>query len=73
MPLQPKRPKPLRVKRFGILNPWGDLWSYETFDTVDAAGAHIAQFWKFSKDTDVSKFRVVPVRVTVSVIAEPKS
>lgn len=73
MPLQPKRPKPKRVQRFGILNPYGDLWTHSTFETEHAAQMHVVIFWRGDKNVDVSKFRVVPVRVTVSVIAKPQS
>ena len=66
-----KRPKPYRWKAFGILNPHGDVWTVNTFDTEAEAQSHLEHFWtsvmKVS-DHDLSKYRIVPVRITVSAI-----
>lgn len=64
-----KRPKGyIDETRFGILNPWGDVWSSETFTTEDAARAYINAFWRNVKDPgDLSRFRVVRVRTHVTV------
>lgn len=67
------RNRPARGTAFGILNPWGDVWTYETFSTEAEARQHIKNFWTGIKSStvDVSRFSVVEVRVTVSVI-KPK-
>jgi hypothetical protein len=49
---------------FGILNPYGGLWTHHTFPTEAAARAYVTDFWRTSSQ-DVSKFSVVPVRVRV--------
>jgi len=69
-----KKPKPARGRAFGILNPWGDVWTYETFETEGEARAYIAAFWLHPGfgPQDLSKFKVVPVRVVVSVVREPE-
>lgn len=68
---QKKRRKPARAERWGILNPWGDVWTYDTFDTPEAARKHVADFWRNIKDhRDVRDFRIVRVRITVSAPAE---
>lgn len=63
-----KKSKPYRsTSRFGILNPYGDIWSPETFDTEAEAMAYVEQFWRDTKGvTDLSRFKPVRVRVTVS-------
>lgn len=68
-----KRPKPARGKSFGILNPYGDLWTYDHFRTEQEAHEHIRTFWRSfpGPARDTSRFKVVPVRVTVSVIRSP--
>lgn len=66
-----KRPKPARGKALGILNPYGDLWTYETFQTEELARAYIKAFWApIDHGPDLSKFTVIPVKVTVSAIAD---
>lgn len=64
----PKRPTPYRSRRYGILNPYGDIWSPVTFATIEEAKSRIADFWSFDPRHDLSQFSVVPVRVTVSAI-----
>lgn len=70
---QPKKPKPARGKAFGILNPYGDLWTYEHFPNEASARAYVREFWATVPDhnQDLSKFKVVPVRVTVSALPPP--
>lgn len=67
-----KEPKkiatPYRCKRYGILNPFGDVWTPETFDTMDEARQHVASFWASKPDHDLSKYTIVPVRVTVATV-----
>lgn len=67
---QAKRPKPARGKAYGILNPYGDLWTYEHFQTVEAAEKHVRDYWAGfpTLPHDLAAFKVVPVRVTVSVL-----
>jgi len=63
------RPKPARGKGFGILNPFGDLWTYHWFDTEADARRFIADFWRGNQSApDLDKFKVIPVRVTVSAL-----
>lgn len=60
-----KKPAPYRMERFGVLNPYGDVWSPETFDTPEEAERHVREFWKDQKGKDLSIFKIVPVGVTV--------
>jgi hypothetical protein len=63
-----RRPKPARGAAFGILNPYGNVWTFESFPTEAAAREYLEAFWRnpgFGPQ-DTSKFQIVPVRVTVS-------
>lgn len=71
---QPKKPKPARGKAFGILNPYGDLWTYDHFPNEGAAREHVRSYWSAFPGKDASfaeGFKVVPVRVTVSALPPP--
>lgn len=62
-----RRAKPARGKALGILNPYGDLWTYETFDTEAEARAYIAAFWRgMPGEAGLERFTVIPVKITVS-------
>ncbi len=62
-----KRAKPARGKAFGILNPYGDLWTYSTFETEAEARKYIADFWRgLQGEERLDRFKVIPVKVTVS-------
>lgn len=64
-----KKPKPCRGQAWGILNPYGDLWGHETFSTPEAAMRRVADFWRGIRTApDLSKFKPVRVRVTISVL-----
>ena len=63
-----------RSRRFGIMNHIGTIWTAETFDTEMEASDHLAMKradWLSRGWGDLSRHRVVPVRVTVSPIATP--
>jgi hypothetical protein len=70
----PKRPKPARGEAYGILNPWGDLWTHDTFQTEALARKHIEDFWRNfpSPPTDLSRFKVIRVKVTVSALQKTR-
>lgn len=55
--------------RFGILNPWGDVWTSRTFKSEGKARKYIEDYWRGIDDAgDLTQFKVVPVRVHVSVL-----
>ena len=60
-------------RAFGILNPCGDLWTYETFRDERAARDHVEAFWRGTTTMDTSRFKVVPVTVIVRVRPTPPS
>lgn len=64
-----ERAKPYRAKRYGILNLRGDVWTPETFATVDAAEKYVENYR--TKFGSTANFSVVPVRVTVSALKRP--
>lgn len=65
-----RKPKGRSDQQWGILNPYGDLWTYETFATPEAAREHVADFWSEMKtiETDISRFRIVRVNVRVNAV-----
>jgi hypothetical protein len=64
-----KTPKPYRsTKRYGILNHLGDLWTPETFVSKTAANAYLRKEEAKNSTWDLSRHRVIPVRVTVSAL-----
>ena len=66
--------EPYRMKRLGILNAQGGIWTPQTFDSDLDALAYIDAFKrKFASPPDMSHHTIVPVRVTVSVIKPRKS
>lgn len=63
-----RRAKPYRANwLFGIVNHLGDIWTPETFRRPEAAQRHIDDLALLNPKWDLSKHRVVPVKVTVSV------
>lgn len=60
-----KKPRPYEMSRFGILNPYGDIWTPDTFDSPEEAEEHVAEFFK-GIETDLTMFKVIPVNVTVT-------
>lgn len=57
----------VRAEAWGILNPYGTLWTHQTFLTEQDARDYVAQWWKgMESDGDLSRFRPVRVHVTVA-------
>lgn len=65
-----KKPISYRVKRFGIMNHIGGLWTPEVFDKPELAKRHIESYELRHKGVSLRRHRVVPVRVTVTVIQD---
>lgn len=65
-----RRPKGAQGEAWGILNPYGDLWTWQTFGTPEQAMQHVAHFWRTTKDMDLSKFKPVRVKVHVTALRE---
>lgn len=66
---QKKLSKPYRATwRFGILNHLGDVWTPETFSTENEAAKYLAGYQAANKFMSLGRHRVVPVRVTVSLL-----
>jgi hypothetical protein len=64
-----RQPKTARMDHlWGILNPYGDVWSYRVFDTPEEARAHLEDFWRdYDKGEPTRCYRIVPVKVQRSV------
>ena len=55
-----------RTDQFGIVNPYGQIWTTDTFDSPEAAQAHLNAFWRGTKEAGIERFAIVPVRVRVT-------
>ena len=63
-----KRVKPYRANwRYGIVNHLGGIWTPETFDTALTADRYICAQASANPTWKLSRHKVVPVRVTVSL------
>jgi DICT domain-containing protein len=60
--------KPYRIQRIGILNHVGGIWTPETFDSNEAAQAHIDRVQRRNPTWHLSKHKPAPVRVTLSIV-----
>lgn len=57
---------PYEMEAIGILNPYGQIWSRNTFETVDAAKAYVRDFWKGRPEGELERYRYIPVNVTIT-------
>jgi hypothetical protein len=73
IPAGKSAPRPNGGVEIGILNPYGDVWSYSWFETPEAAEAHLRGFWHNTRITEaeIRRFKLVGVSVTVEAISEP--
>ena len=71
-PRSPRKPRTYEATAYGILNPWGDLWTYECFESEAEAREHVEAFWRDISGTpsDLDKFTIVPVHVTVVALMD---
>jgi len=64
-----KKPQTASGDCYGILNPYGDMWTYRSFETEAEARAFIKNFWR-DDPGDISRFKVVRARFRASYIAD---
>lgn len=62
-------PKPATCRGFGIVNPFGDIWSTNIFETENEARSYINDYCWSMKGWDATKFSIIPVEATVRAIA----
>lgn len=65
----PTKPAPARRDGFGIVGPYGNVWSIDVFDTPSQAERHLADFWR-GIDRDLTKFKIVRVRASIAYLGE---
>lgn len=67
-----KKPRGTYGEAWGILNPYGDIWTTTTFETEDAASAYVRHFWaNFPGGARQNPHLFQPVRVKVHVTPLP--
>lgn len=55
-----KRPKTASHTGYGIMNPYGDMWTSEVFATPGQAKGHLERFWSGADgQTDLTRFKIV--------------
>lgn len=65
----PDKPASQTRNAYGIVGPYGNVWTTKVFDTPAEAEQHVAAFWNGIKH-DLSKYRVVRARATVTYLGE---
>jgi len=58
---KPSRPAMQSHHGYGIVGPYGNMWTSQIFDTPESARRYITNFWKGIKH-DTSKYRIVWAR-----------
>lgn len=62
-----RKPKGAKGEAWGILNPYGDLWTWQSFDTEAEALEYIVRFWRGNPKIDLRQFKPVRVKVHTTV------
>lgn len=69
-----KKGKPQKATRtgYGILNPYGDMWTSHVFERPEQAADYVRDYWKQfpASNTDVSKFKVVKARQSAVYVGD---
>lgn len=64
-----KRIKSTSRTGWGIVSPYGQMWTTEIFQTEEEAGDYIKRFWAGVKNApELSKFRIVRAKTTTSAL-----
>lgn len=67
-----ERPAPAHSVGWAIVNPWGEFWSTEVFDSEDSARIHFNKFWQSpgfkGSPPKWEDYRAVKVRQTIEVV-----
>lgn len=63
------RPYEVPYPRFGILNPYGQIWTHNTFDSEADAKGYLERFWEKTPD-NLPGFKVIKVVVTITAAPE---
>ncbi|MEH2501271.1 hypothetical protein V1290_000082 [Bradyrhizobium sp. AZCC 1578] len=66
-----KRPKTASNTGYGILNPYGDMWTSEVFSTEGQARGHLERFWRtVPGGSDLSKYKIVRARQVAHYVGD---
>ncbi len=57
-----KKPKGTAREGFGILNPYGDMWTTEIFATEAEAREYVKRFWSGVRRAKPFDYRIVRAR-----------
>ena len=69
-----KKPKGAKGEAWGILNPYGDLWTHETFKSEAAALEYVRAWWSWDREGggDLARFKAICVNVHVTAALPAK-
>ena len=67
-----RRPKATSRVGFGIVNPFGDMWTTDIFNSEEATRNHLKRFWSVvdSSSRDLSRYRIVRATQTTKFLAD---
>lgn len=66
LPVKPACSTDYKLERFGILNPYGQFWTPDTFNSRDDAEQCIRNFWRGQAADDfLKRAKIIPVKITV--------
>lgn len=55
--------KAVRAEAYGILNAYGEFWTFKTFDSPESAQQYINN-WARKYNVNMDKHKIVPVTIT---------
>lgn len=65
-----KRPAMSSHNGYGILSPYGDMWTSSIFNSPTEAKDYIRDFWRGVKGHDITKYRIVWAKQSVRYLRE---
>ena len=65
-----RTPKATSRVGYGIVNPYGDMWTTDIFETEDSARKHLANFWRGVENQDLRRYRIVRAETRTSFLGD---
>jgi hypothetical protein len=66
-----KKPKSASARGFGILNPFGDMWTHTIFESPREAQAYVKHFWNGNPNVGaLTQFKIVRVRQSTFYVGD---
>lgn len=67
-----RKPRSTAREGFGILNPYGDVWTTDIFPSAEEAREHVVTFWRdtMKEPQGAGGYRIVRVKQRTSFVGE---